>query len=94
MLVIGLVGGLVAVLVVVGCALGWDCACGCVGGLSVGAAAVAGGVEMPLAMLVSGAGEAMMMLWEMRNARTVLVEVVVELRASIGCLGAALIASS
>lgn len=43
-----------------GCAVG--CEGCCVGGLSVGAFAVAGGVEMPFCM-VSAAGDAMMCCW-------------------------------
>lgn len=38
---------------------GCDAACGCVGGLRVGAFAVAGGVEMPFGTF-SAAGEAML----------------------------------
>jgi hypothetical protein len=37
---------------------GWEVGCDCVGGLSVGALVVAGGVEMPFC-IVSAAGDAM-----------------------------------
>lgn len=67
MLVVGFVGAPLD-----GCD-GCDAGCGCVGGLSVGAFAVAGGVEIPLGTF-SATGEAMLLVVWVKRMRVGVIE--------------------